>query len=82
MESYPSDRPTILIGESAPVVSRTELAFSVALIPAAVVVGAVVGWLALRVNIYWVVAFAIPMALIALSCLGLRGLRDSLSHGH
>jgi hypothetical protein len=62
--------------EAATPWSRAEIWYSVGLIPAAIVAAAVIGWLAVRVNLYFLIALAIPMALIALSCLGLRGIRS------
>ncbi len=61
-------------------VTTVEIVFSVVLIPAAIVLAAVIGWLAVRVDLYYLLLLAVPMALIALSCLGLRGLRTLVAN--
>jgi len=57
------------------VATRAEVAYSIALIPVSVVAAVVIGWLAVRVSIYFLLLLFVPMTLITLSCLGLRGLR-------
>lgn len=57
------------------VATRVEVAYSVTLIPASVVAAVVIGWLAVRVSPFFLLLLFVPMILITLSCLGLRGLR-------
>jgi hypothetical protein len=74
--SFVEQGAAIAAAPESNVKTLSEIAFSVGLIPAAAVSAAIIGWLALRVSLYFLVLLAIPMALITMSCLGARGLRS------
>ena len=52
--------------------TKKEIAFSVGLVPAAVVVAAVLGWAAIRITPLFILGIFLPAYMIGMSCAGAR----------